>query len=263
MNHSTWRAARSRRLASVPDEEREKAHEEASLAFALGQMVFDRRTELGLTQSELAARAGMKQPAISRIEGGGTVPTIPLLRRLARALDAELNISFTPRGEVAETASEPEHTDSPQHAENAVAAEEVEDPRIAAAVEHDEALLYALLYKQLGLPLPIEGSTVTDREVTDIRTAVEPLRQLVQRTGRLRRRRQEQLDVWLVGAALLHADQPAMREFMKSSHTIRVLARETSQLRSHHLHSSLESLTRHFRSLAAEVGEEADRLADA
>ncbi|GAA3907752.1 helix-turn-helix domain-containing protein [Streptomyces sp. NPDC003631] len=37
----------------------------------------------------------MKQPQISRIEGGGTVSTIPLLRRLARALDADLTINLT------------------------------------------------------------------------------------------------------------------------------------------------------------------------
>ncbi|MFD0139155.1 hypothetical protein ACFVIL_35225 [Streptomyces sp. NPDC127159] len=35
----------------------------------------------------------MKQPQISRIEGGGTA--IPLLRRLARALDADLTINLT------------------------------------------------------------------------------------------------------------------------------------------------------------------------
>ncbi|WP_406368297.1 helix-turn-helix domain-containing protein [Streptomyces sp. NBC_00647] len=40
----------------------------------------------------------MKQPAISRIEGGGTTPTVPLLRRLAAALDAHLNVEFVPHG---------------------------------------------------------------------------------------------------------------------------------------------------------------------
>ncbi|MBT2380931.1 helix-turn-helix transcriptional regulator [Streptomyces sp. ISL-111] len=45
---------------------------------------------LGLSQAELAERRGVKQPQISRIEGGGTMPPIPLLRRLAHALDADL-----------------------------------------------------------------------------------------------------------------------------------------------------------------------------
>jgi transcriptional regulator with XRE-family HTH domain len=42
----------------------------------------------------LAERAGMTQPQISRIEGGDTVPTLPLLRRLAKALDASLNLAL-------------------------------------------------------------------------------------------------------------------------------------------------------------------------
>lgn len=43
----------------------------------------------------------MKQPQISRFETGGTVPTLPLLRRLARALGADLTISLTPHHEAA------------------------------------------------------------------------------------------------------------------------------------------------------------------
>ncbi len=70
----------------------------APMAFAreLGRLVRDRRAELGLSQTELAERCGMKQPQISRFETGGTVPTLPLLRRLARALDSDLTVSLTP-----------------------------------------------------------------------------------------------------------------------------------------------------------------------
>ncbi|MGW9022671.1 helix-turn-helix domain-containing protein [Streptomyces sp. NPDC055722] len=74
---------------------------EPVLAKHLGQLVHDRRTTLGLSQAELAERCGMKQPQISRIEGGGTVPTIPLLRRLADALEAELTIELTPHTDAA------------------------------------------------------------------------------------------------------------------------------------------------------------------
>ena len=62
----------------------------SALARELGQLVHDRRIELGLSQAELAERCGMKQPQISRFEAGGTVPTLPLLRRLAHALGADL-----------------------------------------------------------------------------------------------------------------------------------------------------------------------------
>ncbi|MFJ8142462.1 helix-turn-helix domain-containing protein [Streptomyces sp. NPDC096013] len=59
------------------------------LARELGRLVHDRRIKLGLSQAELAGRCGMKQPQISRFEGGGTVPTLTLLRRLAHALGAD------------------------------------------------------------------------------------------------------------------------------------------------------------------------------
>jgi transcriptional regulator with XRE-family HTH domain len=32
----------------------------------------------------------MTQPAVARFEAGGTIPTLPVLQRLARALDANL-----------------------------------------------------------------------------------------------------------------------------------------------------------------------------
>jgi ribosome-binding protein aMBF1 (putative translation factor) len=104
MNHAEWKTRRHRELLGEgldDNSEYDRLYEEAELAHDLGQMVHDRRTALGLSQTELAERCGMKQPQISRIEGGGTVPTIPLLRRLAHALDAELTINLTPHGNVA------------------------------------------------------------------------------------------------------------------------------------------------------------------
>ncbi|MFB4301214.1 helix-turn-helix domain-containing protein [Actinomadura sp. NTSP31] len=69
--------------------------EEARLAFELGNAVRHRRLALGLTQAELARRAGMTQPALSRLESGGPTPTIGVLERLAHALDARLKVEFT------------------------------------------------------------------------------------------------------------------------------------------------------------------------
>lgn len=79
-------------------DEHAAAYEEARAALVLGQLVYDRRAELGLTQAELADRAGMTQPQLSRLESGGATPTVPLLARLAAALDAELDIAFRPHG---------------------------------------------------------------------------------------------------------------------------------------------------------------------
>ncbi|WP_405806841.1 helix-turn-helix domain-containing protein [Streptomyces sp. NBC_00210] len=93
MNHSQWKTRRTRKLLDETVEE-SPAYIEAGYAFALGQAVYDRRTELGLSQTELARRAEMTQPQISNIEGGDSVPTLPLLTRLAKALDASLTIDL-------------------------------------------------------------------------------------------------------------------------------------------------------------------------
>jgi transcriptional regulator with XRE-family HTH domain len=68
-------------------DEHAAAYEEAPASLMLGQMVHDRRVELGLTRAELAERAGMTQPQLSRLESGGATPTAPLLARLAAALN--------------------------------------------------------------------------------------------------------------------------------------------------------------------------------
>ncbi|WP_415950022.1 helix-turn-helix domain-containing protein [Streptomyces sp. KLOTTS4A1] len=96
MSHSRWKLARERKLTEGHTEppEVEARRAEIKAAFDLGQLVYDRRTELGLSQAELAKRARMTQPQISSIEGGGVTPTIPILTRLAEALEAKLSITL-------------------------------------------------------------------------------------------------------------------------------------------------------------------------
>jgi ribosome-binding protein aMBF1 (putative translation factor) len=77
-------------------EEYRQGYAEARRAFLIGQTVRERRLALGLSQVELAARAGMTQPALSRLEAGGVVPTIPLLERISMALDADLIVEIAP-----------------------------------------------------------------------------------------------------------------------------------------------------------------------
>jgi predicted transcriptional regulator len=47
----------------------------------------ERRTELDLTQSQLAEHAGVSQPLIARIEGNDVDPRLSTLRRIVNALD--------------------------------------------------------------------------------------------------------------------------------------------------------------------------------
>jgi HTH-type transcriptional regulator / antitoxin HipB len=72
------------------------AYEQARLRVELADAVRTRREELGLSQRQLAERAGMTQPGIARFEAGGTTPTLPLLERLATALGLTLNVSLAP-----------------------------------------------------------------------------------------------------------------------------------------------------------------------
>jgi transcriptional regulator with XRE-family HTH domain len=94
-------ATRHVRWERTGADEHAAAYEEARASLMLGQMVHDRRVELGLTQVELAERAGMTQPQLSRLESGGATPTVPLLARLAAALNADLDIAFRPHSPVA------------------------------------------------------------------------------------------------------------------------------------------------------------------
>jgi len=62
-------------------------------ALAFGKALYHIRTALGLSVAELTMRAAMADDDIERIEEGGTEPTIPLLRRLAAALDADVRLT--------------------------------------------------------------------------------------------------------------------------------------------------------------------------
>lgn len=56
----------------------------------LGLQFHDARIAMGLTRQELAARAGVPQADISRIQHGAGNPTEATLQRLARALGRQL-----------------------------------------------------------------------------------------------------------------------------------------------------------------------------
>ncbi len=92
---SDWQELRSWRMAEPGAAD---AYDAARLAFELGRRVRELRVQQGLSQTELARRAGMTQPAVARFEAGGTVPTLPVLERLARALGAELSVQLPSSG---------------------------------------------------------------------------------------------------------------------------------------------------------------------
>ncbi|MFD4654430.1 helix-turn-helix domain-containing protein [Kitasatospora sp. NPDC058444] len=72
------------------------AYEAARIRFELGEAVRLRREALGMTQVQLAAAIGMRQPAVARFEAGGTMPTIVVLERFAEALGMRLTVELEP-----------------------------------------------------------------------------------------------------------------------------------------------------------------------
>jgi transcriptional regulator with XRE-family HTH domain len=86
-----WAALRERRM-SEPG-----AVEAARLAFELGRAIRELRERYGMSQTQLARAARMTQSAVARFEAGGTMPTLPVLERLAHALDVDLAVEFKPR----------------------------------------------------------------------------------------------------------------------------------------------------------------------
>jgi transcriptional regulator with XRE-family HTH domain len=59
-----------------------------------GGMIAARRREAGLTQAGLAELMGTAQSAISRVEAGRALPSVPFLERFARATGRPLTVVF-------------------------------------------------------------------------------------------------------------------------------------------------------------------------
>ncbi|MFE4977278.1 helix-turn-helix domain-containing protein [Kitasatospora sp. NPDC056651] len=98
MNHFQWKTRRTRQLLGEQVEESPETAAfrlEMRYSRAFAQALYDRRTALGLSEAEVARRADMTEDEIESIEGSGVVPTLPLLQRLAKALDADFDIHAT------------------------------------------------------------------------------------------------------------------------------------------------------------------------
>ena len=62
--------------------------------YRLAQELKAMREQAGLSQKQLAERVHTKQPSIARLERARVLPKLDLLQRVARALGAEVVVSF-------------------------------------------------------------------------------------------------------------------------------------------------------------------------
>ncbi len=67
--------------------ELEDVYRRADPVYELRKRILQLRLDQGLSQAELAERAGTKQSVISRIENGESEPGIETIKKIARALD--------------------------------------------------------------------------------------------------------------------------------------------------------------------------------
>ena len=90
-----WETVRDESLAAMSPTERaayDAAAVEAEARLQLAELVYGARAAAGLSQSELARRAGTRQAVISAIENGARVPGGVMLARIAHALGGRLCI---------------------------------------------------------------------------------------------------------------------------------------------------------------------------
>ncbi|MHB0875409.1 MAG: helix-turn-helix domain-containing protein [Anaerolineae bacterium] len=78
---------------SLSDPQVREAYEALEPAYQVACL----RIERGMSQEELARRAGTHQPSVARLESGRSTPSLRMLRRLAEALDARLVVRIEPK----------------------------------------------------------------------------------------------------------------------------------------------------------------------
>ena len=77
------------------DPEIQRMVAEKRLGAHIAQMIYDARTEAGMTQQELAELIGTKQPVISRLEDADYEGhSLGVLQRIADALGVGLDVRF-------------------------------------------------------------------------------------------------------------------------------------------------------------------------
>jgi len=74
-----------------------KEYEALEPEYKLASALIRLRLAKGLTQEQLAKLLNTKQESIARLESGGSLPSLSTVRRVADALDAEVEINLRPK----------------------------------------------------------------------------------------------------------------------------------------------------------------------
>ena len=80
------------------DEELRGLIAEETVNVQVARLIYQARTQAGLTQAQLAERIGTQQPVIARLEDADYEGhSLTMLQRIADALDLSIDIRFVPR----------------------------------------------------------------------------------------------------------------------------------------------------------------------
>nr|WP_293841739.1 helix-turn-helix transcriptional regulator [uncultured Arsenicibacter sp.] len=66
----------------------------SEISSEISQLIKKARKAEGLTQKELAAKMGVVESAVNKLESGERHPTVATLENVAKALNKKLRISF-------------------------------------------------------------------------------------------------------------------------------------------------------------------------
>ena len=80
----------------LKDPEFKKEYDALDAEFSIVQAMLDARKNAGLTQKDLAARTGIAQADISKLESGRANPSLRTLQRLADGMGMKLKLEFVP-----------------------------------------------------------------------------------------------------------------------------------------------------------------------
>lgn len=90
-----WQEFKRRRFEEDP--ELKKEYDKLEPEYKLISQIIGLRKEKEISQKQLAKMMHTKQPSIARFEGGDVSPTIAFLKKMADALNYDLDIKFRPR----------------------------------------------------------------------------------------------------------------------------------------------------------------------
>ena len=95
----TWNYIRSKALS---DPEVKAEYDALSPEFKLAKTVITLRDQVGLTQREFAAKVGMKQSQLARIETGKQKPKLMTLAKIAAGAGYRVEINLVPMEQTSE-----------------------------------------------------------------------------------------------------------------------------------------------------------------